>query len=478
MTMQIFPLLAVFSRNSRAIARNASVKRSALLQFALLILCFAVGAKSTVAAGQVDVSKLMKMGPEANSQSAVSVSKQKFVEQRAKLDTTVFESPVDALLKKGGKAATAKERRIAYLQALALLDRTHSRNQKAYEEAFFYLTCCALGENNENTYSEDAELCARAISWSEAQRVTSGSAAEAQAAFVKGLAYLKLAELAVCTHSPESETFCQESMTLLKKAGASNSYFMGSAYLVRADILSDRIKYDEAEPFAQRALVIFKNLGNHNWISRALVRLAMIQEHQNRWMQEEVTLLECVPEAEQAYGPNALAVAHAWELMGLCQKAQGRDKEARASFAKALDIRRLHPQEEQLFTFMDGAPNCDRHYKDGVLFERIEGNGITAEIGFVSSDDCYRVDLHIVNDSPAPIDVLPEKARLSVWQPNESEQKQVQVERFRNRVMVANTVAPGSDTAGIVCFESKGTARQWSFEVVIGYSTFSFQSFP
>ena len=165
------------------------------------------------------------------------------------------------------------------------------------------------------------------------------------------------------------------------------------------------------------------------------------------------------------------------EWLGIVQAAQGKYEEATASWTKELAIGPNTPWMKQTFTYYDKAPNCEHYYKNGALYKKIKGNDFTIEVAYIWLTDvaCLRVDLLITNNSAQPVDVLPANVKFVLFNPNRQELQHVCVQNLQQIMLKANTVPPGSDVAGAVCFQASQSVPaqvQQQLEIVIGKTTF------
>ena len=378
------------------------------------------------------------------------------------------DTSIDQFITEGNSAASEGRKDDAinyYRKAIALLEK---RGNRKSDFASTLIALIALIINDESTRDECKSLCRKAI---ELSKNTSKKN--------EGIATLDLANL--CAQSNDlstAERLCNDSLPLIENVYGKKSVLMGTAYYWSADILmKGKKRFSEAEKYSERAVDIFStDVDCIGWKASALNQLFIALSAQKKWIEAEGVCEQAVNAYEKAYGATDLRIADSLDGLGVIQQALGKNDKGIASWTKALVIRAKHPDEKQTFTYNEGSPNCEHYYKGGALYKKIKGNDIIVEIAAINLDPALlKIDLQIINDSTQPVDVLPSNIRLSFFNPGPHELQRVCVQNFQQTALTANTVAPGHDTVGTLCFQWDSTIQSQThrqLEIVIGKTTF------
>ena len=362
-----------------------------------------------------------------------------------------------------------------YQEAIAILDKI-PHSQKKLAQALVKYANSGLREEDSDNWSNYRGLCERAKKIMDSAQSKDKNKANDPTYL---LAEIDLEKIRMWQ---DDDFKCTAAFSCCNHQFTQNVSFIpviSEALSITTESCLKRNKLTEAENYAKRCIDAMRLAGNPSGRIRAFIELANIQMRLGKYSEAQAFCKDAIDYTKSIYGDNNLQLADFLELQGIMQKKAGNENDAAQSWVAELTIRNKHPDERQTLHFLEGAPNCEHFFRDGNVYEKIVTSNATAEVFFIPCEDCLRYDLHLINSGCDSVDLLPENVKLFVSRDADRvdklyEPKQIFIDRFKDKALVPNTINPGADIAGIICFEHDKTVHISKLEIVFGKTTFSF----
>lgn len=220
----------------------------------------------------------------------------------------------------------------------------------------------------------------------------------------------------------------------LSKGLAANSAARGRvlddmAWLSQAQGNSARAETYCRQALEQRQLALGQNSPA---VAESLEHLGSILDEKNMFMESALLYQKAIKIRQATAGDNSLTAANDMEKMAAAFVRMGKGQEALPAFGTALAIKESdgdvfqryapHPWEETVtYSFLPGAPNCDRNMNAGHVAERVTASGITVEAAMVSKPSEFvktaRAYVRISNNTDRPVTILEKPAMMVIVRP-------------------------------------------------------------
>ncbi len=191
-------------------------------------------------------------------------------------------------------------------------------------------------------------------------------------------------------------------------------------------------KLDAAQDYAQKALSTRQSIANPSkpLLVATLTHLGHILEAKGNLTQANQYYQKALGEQDLLAGPGSLTASDLQENIGSVSRRLGDINKAQQCFRAALQIKLArnasltpfspHPYWETVtYPFLDGSPNCNKRFEQGVQQEIITANGVTVAVSLkpVESTKSTQVVVVVQNDSQSEIQFLPIPPSLTVTAP-------------------------------------------------------------